>query len=1393
MEIEQNKKIDLKNLSEDARRILFLLVAVPGGKNVAMLREALGLGDAYRQGLVNVLTIQLCKELVAARLVKFDKENYGNNSKRVCRLSDPLPMPLLQELASEGSRKNWWPNRGMIYKLCRGVGFRAADSDVKRQYEGQEDLLEGVSNFVRLLLTGEGICIVPGQKTKSGERVQIAFVEHWTTVADPRTDIFAAVGRTRIQLAVMTHALDTLFLKGRDVRPTLAGVVGECLHRIGEVRAYDLFEMSALAVWTGRMDLVQKLNERDWTDPFALRYLDALTRLPDERAVFDLFAELQSYVEKKERSSTVQGAAFSLLAIGAALRSGQPGPVIARFKRFLDGSMATVDSLKSPLVTENRNHRRYLLSDFRSVDAPYFSSAFERRLYIHCPPADFVRVFASYLFFLSWGKLPRSKLVAVREDLLRTLPTVSIALGCGYPTVAAAMVAVLGPFLDAQTATELAEKVKASGGLWLWPFVSPEETWRDALAELETLAKPKPRTRKANADDADEGWLGWTLSFRPLGFSSKGDVFDLATVKPLYVNNDEYGHHQYEEIRPNDVLSHRFDGIRTAQDALILAAYHQRVSITMTPELIDRLVGHPHLFLQDDSHFSWLESVELVRGELLVNTKVRENGGVELSVPEWMRELSSKDFFHLERPGLYVHYALGDREWKILTVFREQGINGVIRVPKDGLDEVAALLPNLASHVRITGAFAPKQEERDGSLPVKSGETLAVARLRFANDVLEIDLGVACSAELPFAIPEVGDAEPVRHGSEGLYLLRRDFAAETAALDPAVAALEPVLTYRVATYSWRISDLLLAIGALEALQAVDGVRLEWPEGKSLTLTEAGECRLSFSGMAKERGWFEVRGKFEIDPQHVLSIFEALAALRKGAGEYIRLSEGRFLRLTEGLRRKLAILDAASRRNFDAMEVSPAAVLPLARAFEQSEDGGELPEVIRERARDLAKILRKRQKPPRNLHATLRDYQLKGYEWMSRLAECGFGACLADDMGLGKTVQTIALLLARAKDGPSLVVAPASVCGNWRSEIERFAPTLRDSVEIVSYGLLVSRMDDYVGREWNGVVLDEAQAIKNEAAKRTEAVKRLKARFRIVATGTPVENRLSELWSIFDFLNPGLLGSSGTFAERLTVDGKATAELKRLVAPFILRRLKSEVLTDLPPKTEITLPVELGPKERTAYEACRIHALESLKGSEENRISILAELMRLRRFCCHPSLVLKDMRESAKLDALRELLTDLRAADHRALVFSQFTDYLAIVRRLIEENGWTCQYLDGATPTKARGEAVAAFQRGEGDFFLISLKAGGMGLNLTAANYVILLDPWWNPAVENQAADRVHRIGQKNPVTIYRLIAANTVEERVLELHAEKKAIAADILDGTGKSALTPEALMKLFG
>ena len=303
---------------------------------------------------------------------------------------------------------------------------------------------------------------------------------------------------------------------------------------------------------------------------------------------------------------------------------------------------------------------------------------------------------------------------------------------------------------------------------------------------------------------------------------------------------------------------------------------------------------------------------------------------------------------------------------------------------------------------------------------------------------------------------------------------------------------------------------------------------------------------------------------------------------------------------------------------------------------------------------------------------------------------------------------------------------------------------------------------------------------------------LKAKFRVVATGTPIENRLSELWSLFDFINPGMLGGEARFARELAPHGLATPRLKRLVKPLILRRLKRDVLTDLPDKEEITVPVVLGDEERHAYEATRRNAVEKLEsGDPENKLAILAELTRLRRFCCHPSLVMPSMQASAKLEALAALLGDLKASGHRALIFSQFVDYLAIVRKMLETNGWTYQYLDGATSKTAREKAVEAFQGGTGDFFLISLKAGGMGLNLTAANYVILLDPWWNPAVENQATDRAHRIGQRLPVTVYRLIAQDTIEEKVVRLHEKKTALAEDVL-ADGASALSAKAMLALL-
>ena len=300
---------------------------------------------------------------------------------------------------------------------------------------------------------------------------------------------------------------------------------------------------------------------------------------------------------------------------------------------------------------------------------------------------------------------------------------------------------------------------------------------------------------------------------------------------------------------------------------------------------------------------------------------------------------------------------------------------------------------------------------------------------------------------------------------------------------------------------------------------------------------------------------------------------------------------------------------------------------------------------------------------------------------------------------------------------------------------------------------------------------------------------------IVATGTPIENNLTEFWSLFDFIMPGLLGTRNRFKEMF--DDETTREserpaLRKLVTPFILRRLKRDVLQDLPPKTEILMPVEFTEDERVQYEGIRRAAIEHITDTSD-RMSILASLMRLRRTCCHPSLVVPEFKGAgSKIEKLLELAEGLKRNGHRALIFSQFVDMLTLVKKELEKNGYTYQYLDGSTIPKDRTAAVNAFQSGNGDFFLISLKAGGTGLTLTAADYVIILDPWWNPAVENQAADRAHRIGQQRPVTIYRLVTKDTVEEKVIALHAVKQRLVEDMLADTSQAALTPDELMALF-
>jgi len=463
--------------------------------------------------------------------------------------------------------------------------------------------------------------------------------------------------------------------------------------------------------------------------------------------------------------------------------------------------------------------------------------------------------------------------------------------------------------------------------------------------------------------------------------------------------------------------------------------------------------------------------------------------------------------------------------------------------------------------------------------------------------------------------------------------------------------------------------------------------------------------------------------------------------------------------------------------------------------------------------------------PRGFAGSLRPYQVRGYSWLSFLKEWGIGACLADDMGLGKTIQVIALVL-RAKEegalsGPVLLVCPTSVVGNWRREIGRFGPSLKVMVHhgverlsdhafaaeastcdvVITTYSLVHRDEKHLARvEWSGIVLDEAQNIKNSGTRQSQSVRRLKAGFRVALTGTPIENRLSELWSIMDFLNPGYLGPAAEFRRRFAIpieryrDRDRAERLRRLVGPFILRRLKTDprVIQDLPEKEEVKVYCTLTREQATLYEAVVSDMLQIIEGASgmERRGAILATLLKLKQVCNHPAQFLRDRSaldgRSGKLARLVEMLDEVVAGGNRALVFSQFAEMGAMLRDYLRGAlGHEVAFLHGGVPQKARDEMVQRFQDDPDGppVFVLSLKAGGFGLNLTRANYVFHFDRWWNPAVENQATDRAFRIGQTQKVQVYKFICAGTLEERIDEMIEDKKHLAENVI-GTGEDWIT---------
>ncbi|OWK42980.1 SNF2-related protein [Fimbriiglobus ruber] len=557
----------------------------------------------------------------------------------------------------------------------------------------------------------------------------------------------------------------------------------------------------------------------------------------------------------------------------------------------------------------------------------------------------------------------------------------------------------------------------------------------------------------------------------------------------------------------------------------------------------------------------------------------------------------------------------------------------------------------------------------------------------------------------------------------------------------------------------------------------------------------------------ENDWFDLEAAADFDG-HAVPLPRLLEAMRRGENTVV-LDDGSMGMVPEEWLKKYGLLARLGTVEGDKVRFARAQVglldallasrpeVTFDKQFAKARD--ELKKFVGVAAVD----------PPKGFKGELREYQREGLGWLRFLRRFGFGGCLADDMGLGKTVQVLAYLAGLRKTAPSLVVVPRSLVFNWKQEAAKFAPNLRVldhtgterdrtgaafkdyDLIVTTYGTLRNDATVFSEFRFDTCVLDESQAAKNSETETAKAVRLIRADHRLALSGTPVENHLGELWSLFEFLNPGMLGQAALFGSTTSAGRTLPVEtrelLTRALRPYILRRTKDQVAKDLPAKTEQTLYCDLEPAQRKLYDELRDHYRHSLLarvsevGINRAKIQVLEALLRLRQAACHPGLLDKQRlaEGSAKLDVLLPQLRELAEEGHKALVFSQFTSLLSIVKQRLDKDGVTYEYLDGKT--RDRQARVDRFQTDPTcKLFLISLKAGGVGLNLTAAEYVFLLDPWWNPAVEAQAIDRSHRIGQTRPVFAYRLIARDTVEEKVLALQQSKRELADAILGGDGR-------------
>lgn len=932
------------------------------------------------------------------------------------------------------------------------------------------------------------------------------------------------------------------------------------------------------------------------------------------------------------------------------------------------------------------------------------------------------------------------------------------------------------------------------------PEIRAEDPWKRGLKALIELDSGQEQERDRR--------LVWHLSYR-------SGAFDIQPreQKP---SKRGAGWTSGRAMKIHELTETYMDKHLDARDRKICRALRDHVErrrFTYSHEssgehLMVHLIGHPRVFMAESPK----TPLEILGGEPEI--MVHHEGEV-ITIRPSIAPTSKEVVVIRESPVRFRVIELDDAQHRVLDILGKDGM----RVPQDAVEDVLQAIRKISSVMTVQSSVGCAS----GDVERHEADPRACIHLLPSGRGFRMELFVRPFGDAgPYLKPGTGGSVVITEFDGKRHQADRDLQSEQDRAREVMGLCSCLSFEEIGETRWLLADpadCLQVLASLHPLKSSGRVRVEWPKGEKLRiagLASFENLRLSVRG---SNDWFEIDGELQADGQ-VLDLKLLLDALERSPARFIPLDDASFLALADDLRRLLGDLGACASSRGETLGLHPLALFSL-NAIDGECGNLEADPAARARLERFRQARSITPEVPSTLRAELREYQRQGFEWLARLAEMGMGACLADDMGLGKTIQALAVLLHRTSQGPALVVAPTSVCMNWVNEARRFAPTLNVlflnqdrglalkglkpfDVLVVSYGVLLQESKALSSLRWTTIVLDEAQAIKNISAKRTRAALSLEADFKLITTGTPIENRLVELHTLFHFLNPGLLGSRKSFTRRFAdpitkeKDHEARQRLKRIVQPFILRRLKSAVLEELPPLTEITLDVEMGREETALYEALRQRAVERLSGLDvpvaRQRVHILSEIMKLRRACCSPRLVVPGSAlAGAKLEVFADVVGELRENRHNALVFSQFVGYLALVREYLDEHGISYCYLDGSTPGRKRQEQVEAFQAGEADLFLISLKAGGMGLNLTAADYVIHMDPWWNPAVEDQAGARAHRIGQRRPVTVYRLILRHTIEEKIIALHREKRDLADSLLEGTDTgTSISPEELLALI-